>query len=118
MPAISWVGPKKPLTLQQKTVTPDAEGNTTFGPWNTVTQLFGTINQLSAQEMLLAEQRTERVTHAIVIRYRSGLPPPRDLRFIYSGRYFEVKSITDPDESHRFLNCQCEEIVTTQTSAT
>lgn len=113
---LDWTGPKKPLTLQQKTDSVDADGNTSF-TWSTYASLFGTISQLTASEMLLAEQRTEKVTHSIVIRYRSALPPTRNLRFEYAGRTFYVKSITDPDESHRFLDCQCEELVTTQTGA-
>ena len=48
-----------------------------------------------------------RVTHAITIRNRPDVTPRQ--RFRMDARVFDIISVIDTDEAHRFLTCLVEE---------
>jgi SPP1 family predicted phage head-tail adaptor len=49
------------------------------------------------------------VSHRIWVRFRDGLAAGQ--RFRKGGRLFAIKLMRDPDETGRYLVCQCEEEV-------
>lgn len=104
------------ITIQQGTPSTDSEGNAIL-TWSTLTTTAAAIVPTRAVDIQVAAQRDERITHQVTIRYRTGLPNPASLRFVYGSRYFFVKGITDVEERHRQLVCDCEEIVSSQTGA-
>lgn len=101
---------RRPVLIQQGAAGAGTEGDASL-TWSTLTTAWASISQASAEAIQSAAQRDERITHQVTIRYRSGLPNPASLRFVYKSRYFFVKTIVDVDERHQELDCHCEEIV-------
>lgn len=106
------------LRLQKVTMTTDSEGMS-IEAWSDVASLWAGINPMSATEVAQAAQTEERVTHHIMIRYRTDISPR--MRFLYvtpqGTRVFFIHSLVQPDENHREMDCQAEEIVTAQVGA-
>lgn len=101
---------RRPLTIQQGTPATSSEGDAEL-TWSTLTTAFADISPARGDQLLSAAQRNEKITHQVTIRYRTALPAPGALRFLYGTRAFYVKSIIDADERHRQLDCLCEELV-------
>ncbi len=104
------------LTLQQGTPGSTSEGDATL-TWASLGNVWANVNPLGTQELLLAAQRGEDVTHQVTLRWRSNLPPVATLRLLYGNRIFFVAGASDPDEAHRSLVLRCKEYITTQTGA-
>ncbi len=64
---------------------------------------------VSASEQVRAGQAAMTITHRIRIRYRRVMKP--DWRISWAGRYFNIVSITDPNEAHKWLDLLCKEVV-------
>lgn len=101
------------MTLQLDTVTTDANGESTHS-WADIDDVYARITPMSAFERSIAAQNSQRVSHEIVIWYRSdlgtsdiGLSPAH--RLTYDGRTFEIRGFIDPDESKTYYVLTCEE---------
>jgi SPP1 family predicted phage head-tail adaptor len=99
------------ITLQQGIPGSTSEGDATQ-TWTPLGDLWASVNPMSTQELLLAAQRSEEVTHIVTIRWRAQFPAPENLRILYGQRLFFVVGTQDPDEGHRTLQMRCKELVT------
>jgi len=54
-----------------------------------------------------ADTRVTEISHKITIRFRLGLI--KETRFVTCNRRFYVETVRDPDETRRYLECDCVE---------
>ena len=94
------------LDLQRSVSAPDGQGGATVSQ-ETVASLWGRIEPVSNTLTEEASQRTFTITHRIWIAYRTGLMA--GMRFVRGERVFTIRAVNDPDETRRYLVCQCEE---------
>ena len=94
------------LTLEQPGGTPDGAGGLNE-TWTAVATLWALIEPLDGDERFAADRTTGRVSRRIVIRHRAGVRP--EMRFRLGTRLFEIRSVIDLEERHRFLECLVEE---------
>lgn len=94
------------LELEAPVDLPDGRGGATRN-WEHVISLWGRVEPVSARSAEIAAALSQRVTHRVTVRARTGLRP--GMRFLRRGRAFAVSAVNDPDETGRFLTCLCEE---------
>lgn len=94
------------VTLQEPVDTDDGVGGTTR-TWSTVAALWARIEPLDAAERTEAGRLEAAVDHRITIRHRALT---HAMRFAIGTRVFAIRGLTDRDERHRYLVCDCEEI--------
>ncbi len=75
--------------------------------WEEVAPLWVAIKPLSGRERLGAGQYASRLTHEIILRYRTLALP--EMRFRKGGRIFEITAVINVDEKNRWLRALCEE---------
>lgn len=75
--------------------------------WSLVAVLWAAILPLGGGESVNADGLEGRVTHEIWIRYRRAVVP--EMRFVRGARVFEILSVIDVEERHRWLKVLCEE---------
>lgn len=94
------------LVIEAPDETPDGAGGV-VRTWSTLATVWGEIEPLSADDVLLADKRVGLVTHKVHVRYRTDL----DLghRFRLGARLFTIRALRDPEERGRFLECLCAE---------
>jgi SPP1 family predicted phage head-tail adaptor len=95
------------LRLEQATQTPDGFGGKTE-VWNETAVVFGRFEPLSSNQFFRGDQDIETATHRITIRMRENVKSA--MRFKLGQRFFRIITVTDPDETGRYLNCYCEEL--------
>jgi SPP1 family predicted phage head-tail adaptor len=94
------------LILERATPTPDGTGESTL-TWNVVATLPADVTPVKADEREAGEGLSDLTLHRIVIRKRADIFTSD--RFRLGARKFRIRSISDPDEDARFLQCLCEE---------
>lgn len=94
------------LDLEAPQAVPDGQGGATVA-WEVTATLWARIEPVSfvVAEQAAAEAGT--ISHRIWTRFRDGISAGQ--RFRKGGRIFLVKLVRDPDETRRYLVCQCEE---------
>lgn len=98
---------RRVVTIRSNTRTPDGMGGYTETPTD-VTGVPARVEPLEGRELLLAQQTGMQRPHRFTIRYRTGVTGAKTL--LYDGRTFDIKSIQDPEEKHRELILQADEI--------
>jgi SPP1 family predicted phage head-tail adaptor len=111
MPGIRAGLLNKRITVQKGTASSDSEGVTGM-TWTPLMDVWAAISPLGTQELILAAQRAEEITHSVTIRYQAQFLPPEDLRILFGTRSFVVVGGSDADESHQSLVLRCKEFVT------
>jgi SPP1 family predicted phage head-tail adaptor len=96
------------LTLEEVTAVADGAGGSIVS-WVLVAEVWAAIHPRSGVERVAAGGIEVRVTHEITIRHRPGVVPQQ--RFRLGARIFDIKTVIDVDEAHRFLVCLVEEPV-------
>lgn len=102
------------LVLQQRSPQADGGGGEAGDPWAapiTLATVWGRIEPLRGDERVRALRLEARVTHRIVIRFRSGVTS--DMRLVFGARHFNIRAVLDPGERRRALELLCEEGVAT-----
>jgi SPP1 family predicted phage head-tail adaptor len=101
---------KHRVTLQQRSAQFDSLGRQQRGQeqWVTVDRLWSEVLELSGREAEIARQTVSDATHAVTIRFRSGVSSEQ--RLLYRGRVLEIKAVTDGDNSRRELLLVCGEL--------
>lgn len=98
--------------------TPVADGLGGFtDSWGTVSGL-GTLRvaiwPIGARERVENQQIEHEITHRVRTWYRSAIEPKHRIKYHDyrkgADRYFEIKSIINPNEDGRLLDLICEEI--------
>ncbi|MGQ2906366.1 MAG: phage head closure protein [Aliihoeflea sp.] len=75
--------------------------------WVEVATLFAHVEPVRARMRYGADQRQVDITHRITLRHRDGLF--RRMRLRRGERVFAIETITDPDETGRYLVCETRE---------
>lgn len=92
------------VTIQNFIRTPDEYGGYTE-TWQDIATVWANIKPLRGREFFQAQQIQSEVTHKITIRYTDIVKPTSRIK--YNNRIFEIKSIIDVDNRHRFLEIMC-----------
>jgi len=88
--------------------TADVYGATTK-TWTTAETVQAAITPLSGNELLIAKQASERVTHRVEMHHTSTVVPRARLK--YGDRVLNVESVLNTEERDRQLVCMCSEEV-------
>lgn len=105
------------ITIQQGQPGSGSEGDATM-TWMPLQDVWAGISPLGTQELILAAQRAEEITHNITIRFQREFQAPENLRLLFGNRIFFVVGATDPDEGQTMLVLRCQEyVVGSQTGA-
>lgn len=99
------------ISIQEKTQTSDGMGGftTTWADVSGLSSLRASIWPLRATERLDNAKLELSITHRIRIRYRAGITP--DMRVKFGSRYFNIRSIINPDERNKMLEFLAEEVI-------
>jgi SPP1 family predicted phage head-tail adaptor len=95
------------LDIEAPQAEPDGQGGATV-TWQVLASVWARIEPVSfalAQDLAGAE--CGKISHRIWIRHRDDVAA--GLRLRKGTRIFAVKLARDPDETGRYLVCQCEE---------
>jgi SPP1 family predicted phage head-tail adaptor len=91
------------FSLQAPDTARDELGGAVEG-WTEVATVFGLLEPVSQITPFGADQPMELHTHRITLRHRPDIG--RGMRMSRGGRNFDVVSVSDPDESGRYLVCR------------
>ncbi|VVT18556.1 phage head closure protein [Hoeflea sp. EC-HK425] len=94
------------LDLETPADLSDGQGGVTGG-WTPVASVWARIEPLRAAPREEASAGTAPITHRVTIRYRDDVR--HTMRFVHRGRELLIRAVRDPDESRRYLVCDCEE---------
>lgn len=94
------------LRLETSADVADGQGGVSEG-WVSVTDLWGRVEPVRARAREEAGAAIAPISHRVTIRYREGVR--HDMRFVFRGRSLKLRAMHDPDESRRYLVCDCEE---------
>jgi SPP1 family predicted phage head-tail adaptor len=94
------------LRLEAPTDAPDGQGGVTRS-WTAVADLWGQIEPLRANPGEEAGAAVAPVSHRVTIRHRDDVR--HAMRFVFRQRVLAVRGVRDPDETRRYLVCDCEE---------
>ncbi|WP_394690022.1 phage head closure protein [Hoeflea sp.] len=94
------------LRLETPADADDGQGGVSEG-WVAVTELWGRVEPIRAKPGEAGGAAIAPVSHRVTIRYRGDIR--HDMRFVHRGRSLKVRAVHDPDESRRYLVCDCEE---------
>lgn len=94
------------LIIEAPIETPDGIGGVTR-TWTALATLWGEIEPLAADDVMLADKRIGLVTHKIHVRHRLDVTVAH--RFRLGSRIYAVRAVRDAEERGRFLECLCAE---------
>jgi len=94
------------LALEEAAATPDGAGGSLVS-WAPVAEVWAAIRPRLGAEGVEADGLMARATHEITIRFRPSVTPRQ--RFRLGTRIFDITSVIDAEEAHRFLTCLVEE---------
>lgn len=95
------------LTLERAVDVPDGQGGV-IRTHAAVGAVWARIEPVSAGRVSAAGAEALTVTHRIWLRHRDDLASSMRLR--KGARRFEIRTFRDPDETGRYLICECEEM--------
>ncbi|MEQ8480017.1 MAG: phage head closure protein [Hoeflea sp.] len=104
-----WLDPGR-LSTRLRLESPADEGDGqggVDGGWTVIADLWGRVEPLRAVPREEAGAAIAPVIHRVTIRHRQDVC--QDMRFVFRGRSLLVRAVRDPDESRRYLICDCEE---------
>ena len=94
------------LVLEQAVETPDGQGGVAVS-FSALATLWARIEPVAAKAQEAAGAVPVSVTHRIWLRRRDGLSGGMRLR--KGARLFTIRAARDPDETGRYMLCDCEE---------
>jgi len=86
--------------------TPDGQGGTT-AVWQAAGMLWARVEPVSHAGAELAGAERQVLAHRIWVAAQAGISAGQRLR--KGARVFVIKLVRDPDETGRYLICDCEE---------
>ena len=94
------------VQLQRKLSASEPEGGeiATYTPLATV---WARVRQFSARQAFAEDARGQRVSHGVVLRFRTDLKPGD--RVVYRGRQLEIEAVADLNGRRAYLSLQCSE---------
>ncbi|MBO6899763.1 MAG: phage head closure protein [Rhizobiaceae bacterium] len=94
------------VALESPALTPDGLGGYTEN-WVETATVFARIEPMGTTSRFGAGQTREVASHRITIRHRSDVAS--GMRFSANGRIFAILTVSDPDETGRYLVCRTRE---------
>ena len=94
------------LTLQSRAERTDESGDQIL-TWTTRAQVWAAMIDSQVERREEGQQMEEVAQHRLVIRFRKDIAS--GWRFLLQGRELSIRTVIDPDQTKRFLICQCEE---------
>jgi SPP1 family predicted phage head-tail adaptor len=95
------------LRLETRRMTADGQGGVSEG-WTLPSPSCGAgSSRFAPRPREEAGAAIAPVSHRVTIRHREDVR--HDMRFVFRGRFLMVRAVRDPDESRRYLICDCEE---------
>lgn len=94
------------LDLESPVETPDGQGGVTVSH-AVESSHWARLEPVSADLVELGHVERERVTHRIWIRHAAGVTAGK--RFRKGTRVFDILTVSDPDETGRYLVCRARE---------
>lgn len=76
--------------------------------WSHAGDVWARIEPVTTRLETVAAAQEGRISHHIIMRFRDDVS--RDYRLVKGMRIFLIINAYDPDESGRYLLCECEEI--------
>jgi SPP1 family predicted phage head-tail adaptor len=102
------------IRVEQKTIDVSGDGDRTE-TWTTFAEVWASVETGNGREFFAARQVIADLTHTIRMRYVMNITP--DMRIAYDDqktgrtRYFDIKSILNPDERDEMLTLQATEVL-------
>jgi len=97
----------KRISILANSKVSDGMGGTTTTTLTIIPYLWAAIWPVSANEQVKSQSVTMTITHRIRIRYRKVMKPSWIIQ--YGNRKFNIVGITDPNESHEWLDILAKE---------
>lgn len=94
------------VALESAALTTDGLGGH-IESWTEVATVFARIEPIGATSEFGAGQTRETATHRFTIRHRGDVAS--GMRFKVNGPIFEILTVSDPDETGRYLVCRTRE---------
>ncbi len=102
------------IDIEANTIAVDANGDRTE-TWASVHQCWASIETGNGREFFAARQVMADLTHTIRLRFVIGLTPAMRVKYVDQKtqvtRYFDIKSILNPDERDEMLTMQAVEVL-------
>jgi SPP1 family predicted phage head-tail adaptor len=95
------------VTIQELVRVPDGLGGYSES-WRDVATIWASIEPLRGQELYLARQTLQQVTHRVVMRYIRGVT--RGMRIVWGERVLRILAVIDRGRSYGWLELMCEEV--------
>jgi SPP1 family predicted phage head-tail adaptor len=102
------------IRVEQKAIDVSGDGDRTE-TWTTFAEVWASVETGNGREFFAARQVIADLTHTIRMRYIVDITP--DMRIAYDDlktgrtRYFDIKSILNPDERDEMLTMQATEVL-------
>jgi len=101
------------VDIEQNVISVDANGDRSEA-WSSIHQCWASIETGNGREFFAARQVMADLTHTIRLRFVTGLTPAMRVRYTdqktQATRYFDIKSILNPDERDEMLTMQAVEV--------
>jgi len=94
------------VTLQEPSDVPDGAGGFSRS-WQDVASLRADIQPAGGTERLHGLQLQWRVTHRVILRYRTGVTTA--MRLVYNGRALNIRAVINRGEANAWLDVLAEE---------
>lgn len=94
------------LTLEAPSRVADGGGGADV-TWSAVAEVWAAVKPVAGVESYALDRLAGKVSHEIVIRYRSDVKPQMRLRA--GTRVFDIRVAFDPDARGRWIKCLAEE---------
>jgi SPP1 family predicted phage head-tail adaptor len=94
------------LTIENEIEIADGCGGyvSRYEPQDTV---WAHVCPMRALTLQRADNSAVEISHRILVRFRANISSKT--RFVTGSRRFEVEAVKDPDETRRYLECDCVE---------
>lgn len=104
----------KRVILQSPAGSRDAVGERTT-TWTTVATVWGSINPISARDLIAAGQTQTEITHRVRVRYSSALAAlDSSWRVMFGSRIFVVLTVRNIEEGNKEFELLCSEGLRTE----
>lgn len=97
-------GLRHQITLQNRLSANDGFGQEQQ-TWIDVANCFAQVEAASGMSEVSGSAEASPVKYVMFIRYRAGVSAR--MRLIYAGKVFEIDSVMDLDERHKWLQIDC-----------
>lgn len=96
------------VALQKQVRTQDPETGAMVTTWQTVANVWASVEPLSAREFIAAQAAQSAVSARIVIRHRPDVDAT--MRILHRGRIYNIEGVlADPRSGREYLTLPCSE---------